>query len=162
MEMNTRIQVEHPVTEMIVSMDLVKEQIRIAGREELGYTQKDIAFHGNAMECRINAECPETFLPSPGKLQTFHPPTGIGIRVDTAAYNEYVISPHYDSLIAKIIAWGKDRDEAIGRMKRALDMTVVEGVQTTIPLHQRILNDEDFIAGRITTRFLERWFSNSK
>jgi acetyl-CoA carboxylase biotin carboxylase subunit len=162
MEMNTRIQVEHPVTEMIVSMDLVKEQIRIAGREELGYTQEDIAFRGNAIECRINAECPETFLPSPGKLQTFHPPTGIGIRIDTAAYNEYVISPHYDSLIAKIIAWGKDRDEAIGRMKRALDMTVVEGVQTTIPLHQRILNDEDFIAGRITTRFLERWFPNNK
>ncbi len=162
MEMNTRIQVEHPVTEMIVNMDLVKEQIRIAGREELGYTQEDIAFRGNAIECRINAECPETFLPSPGKLHTFHPPTGIGIRIDTAAYNECVISPHYDSLIAKIIAWGKDRDEAINRMKRALDMMVVEGVQTTIPLHQRILNDEDFIGGRITTRFLERWFPSSK
>jgi acetyl-CoA carboxylase biotin carboxylase subunit len=162
MEMNTRIQVEHPVTEMVTSLDLVKEQIRIANREELGYTQEDIAFRGNAIECRINAECPNTFLPSPGKLHTFHPPTGIGIRVDTAAYNEYVISTYYDSLIAKIIAWGKNREEAIGRMKRALDMTVVEGVQTTIPLHQKTLNDEDFIAGRISTRFLERWFPNNK
>jgi len=162
MEMNTRIQVEHPVTEMVTGLDLVKEQIRIAHREELGYTQKDIAFRGHAIECRINAECPDTFFPSPGKLNTFHPPTGIGVRVDSAAYNEYVVSTHYDSLIAKIIAWGKDREESISRMRRALDMTVVEGVQTTIPLHQKILNDEDFVAGRITTRFLERWFPNNK
>ncbi len=162
MEMNTRIQVEHPVTEMVTSLDLIKEQIRIANREELGYTQDDIVFRGSAIECRLNAECPDTFLPSPGKLRTFHPPAGIGIRIDTAAYNEYVISPYYDSLIAKIIALGKNREEAISRMKRALDMTVVEGVQTTIPLHQRILNDEDFVAGRFTTRFLERWFRNPK
>ena len=157
MEMNTRIQVEHPVTEIVTGLDLVKEQIRLASGQTLGYTQKDIVFRGNALECRINAECPDTFLPSPGMLQTFHPPTGIGIRVDTAAYNEYVVTPHYDSLIAKIIAYGRDRQEAISRMKRALEMTVVEGVQTTIPLHQKILNNEDFRAGLFDTRFLERW-----
>jgi acetyl-CoA carboxylase biotin carboxylase subunit len=162
MEMNTRIQVEHPVTEMVTGIDLIKEQIRIAAHEELGYTQEDIAFRGNALECRINAECPDTFFPSPGKLSAFHPPAGIGVRVDSAAYNEYVITPHYDSMIAKIITWGKNRQESINRMKRALDMTVIEGVRTTIPLHQRILNDEDFRAGRISTRFLERWFPNSK
>jgi acetyl-CoA carboxylase, biotin carboxylase subunit len=160
MEMNTRIQVEHPVTELVTGIDLVKEQIRIANREPLGYTQNDIAFRGNALECRINAECPDTFLPSPGKLHTFHPPAGVGVRVDTAAYTECVIPPYYDSLIAKIIVWGKNRHESIDRMKRALEMTVIEGVQTTIPLHQRILQDEDFRAGRITTRFLDRWFRN--
>ncbi len=160
MEMNTRIQVEHPVTELVTGLDLVKEQIRIANREKLRYEQKDIAFRGSALECRINAECPDTFFPSPGKLNTFHPPTGIGVRIDTAAYNECVITPYYDSLIAKIITWGTDRQESISRMRRALDMTVVEGVQTTIPLHQKILRDPDFCAGRITTRFLERWMSN--
>jgi acetyl-CoA carboxylase biotin carboxylase subunit len=159
MEMNTRIQVEHPVTELVTGIDLVKEQIRIANREALGYTQQDIVFRGNALECRINAECPETFFPSPGKLHTFHPPTGNGVRVDTAAYTEYVITPYYDSLIAKIVTWGRNRNESIARMKRALEMTVIEGVQTTIPLHQRILSDEDFCAGRIHTRFLERWFN---
>ncbi len=156
MEMNTRIQVEHPVTELVTGLDLLKEQIRIACRERLGYRQKDIPFRGNALECRINAECPDTFLPSPGTLKTFHPPMGIGVRVDTAAYNEYVVTPHYDSLIAKIITYGQDRREAINRMIRALDMTVIEGVQTTIPLHQRILKNEDFRAGRIHTRFLEQ------
>jgi acetyl-CoA carboxylase biotin carboxylase subunit len=157
MEMNTRIQVEHTVTEMVTGIDLVKEQIRIAHREKLGYTQKDIQFRGSALECRINAECPDTFYPSPGTITAFHPPSGIGVRVDTAAYSEYVITPYYDSLIAKIIASGRDRLEAINRMTRALDMTVIEGVQTLIPLHQRILSDEDFRAGRIHTRFLERW-----
>jgi len=160
MEMNTRIQVEHPVTELVTGIDLVKEQIRIADHQTLGYAQQDIVFRGNALECRINAECPDTFFPSPGKLNTFHPPAGVGVRVDTAAYNEYVITPYYDSLIAKIVTWGRDRQEAINRMRRAMDMTVVEGVQTTIPLHQRILRDEDFCAGRIHTRFLERWFGN--
>jgi acetyl-CoA carboxylase, biotin carboxylase subunit len=155
MEMNTRIQVEHPVTEMVTGLDMVKEQIRIASRERLGYTQKDILFRGNALECRVNAEHPDTFLPSPGTLRTFHQPTGIGVRVDTAAYNECVITPYYDSLIAKIIAYGKNRDEAIRRMKRALEMTVIEGVETTIPLHQRILANEDFLAGRYHTHFLE-------
>lgn len=109
------------------------------------------------MECRINAECPDTFSPSPGMLKTFHPPTGAGVRIDTAAYNEYVITPYYDSLIAKVISYGRDRQEAIGRMLRALEMTIIEGVKTTIPLHQRILKDEDFRSGRINTHFLDRW-----
>jgi acetyl-CoA carboxylase, biotin carboxylase subunit len=162
MEMNTRIQVEHPVTETITGIDLIKEQIRIASREELGYTQDDVIFRGNALECRINAECPDTFFPSPGKLKTFHPPGGIGVRVDSAAYNEYEITPYYDSLIAKIITYGSNRQESIDRMKRALEMTVVEGVQTTIPVHQSILQNEDFRAGRIHTQFLEHWNRNSK
>jgi acetyl-CoA carboxylase, biotin carboxylase subunit len=156
MEMNTRIQVEHPVTELVTGLDMVKEQIRIASRERLGYTQKDILFRGNALECRVNAERPDTFLPCPGTLRIFHQPTGIGVRVDTAAYNECVITPYYDSLIAKIITYGKNRDEAIRRMRRALEMTVIEGVETTIPLHQRILANEDFLAGRYHTHFLEQ------
>jgi acetyl-CoA carboxylase, biotin carboxylase subunit len=157
MEMNTRIQVEHPVTEMITGIDLIKEQIRIANREKLNFKQEDVVFRGNALECRINAECPDTFFPSPGMLKTFHPPTGAGVRIDTAAYNEYIITPYYDSLIAKLISYGRDRQEAIVRMQRALDMTVIEGVKTTIPLHQRILKEEDFRSGRINTHFLERW-----
>jgi acetyl-CoA carboxylase biotin carboxylase subunit len=157
MEMNTRIQVEHPVTELVTGIDLVKEQIRIAAREKLGYTQKDIFLRGHAIECRINAERPDTFLPCPGTLKTFHLPTGPGVRVDTAAYNEYVITPYYDSLVAKVIAYGRNRQESLRRMIRALDMTVVEGVHTTIPLHQEILNNEDFRAGKIHTRFLEQW-----
>jgi acetyl-CoA carboxylase biotin carboxylase subunit len=160
MEMNTRIQVEHPVTEMITGIDLIKEQIRIATGESLGYEQKDIRFNGHAIECRINAECPDTFLPFPGRLTTFHPPSGLGVRVDSAAYPEYVITPYYDSLIAKIVSHGRSRDEAIRRMRRALDMTIVEGVKTTIPLHQKILNDVDFCSGRISTRFLERYNTN--
>jgi acetyl-CoA carboxylase, biotin carboxylase subunit len=159
-EMNTRIQVEHPVTEMVTGLDLVKEQIRIANREALGYKQEDIVFRGHALECRINAESPDTFFPSPGTLKTFHPPFGIGVRVDTAAYNECVITPYYDSLIAKIITYGRNRQESINRMKRALDMTVVEGVQTTISLHQSILRSDDFQAGRIHTHFLENWNRN--
>jgi acetyl-CoA carboxylase, biotin carboxylase subunit len=159
-EMNTRIQVEHPITEMVTGLDLVKEQIRIAGRDELGYKQEAIVFKGNALECRINAESPDTFFPSPGTLKTFHPPFGIGVRIDTAAHNECVISPHYDSLIAKIITHGRDRREAINRMRRALEMTVIEGVQTTIPLHQSILCSKDFLAGRLHTHFLENFKRN--
>ncbi len=157
MEMNTRIQVEHPVTEMITGLDLIKEQIRIAAGDALGYTQEEISFRGHSIECRINAECSETFLPSPGKITAFHTPSGLGVRIDTAAYSEYFITPYYDSLVAKIISYGRNRMEAIRRMQRALEMTIVEGVKTTIPLHQRILQDQDFIDGRITTRFLERW-----
>jgi len=157
MEMNTRIQVEHPVTEMITGLDLVKEQIRIAAGEPLGYSQESIVLRGHAIECRINAECPETFLPYPGKLTAFHPPSGLGVRIDTAAYSEYLITPYYDSLVAKIISHGRDRLEAIRRMQRSLDMTIVEGVKTTIPLHQRILRDQDFLNGRVNTRFLDRW-----
>ncbi len=157
MEMNTRIQVEHPVTEMITGVDLVKQQVRIAAREKLGLRQEDIVFRGSAIECRINAECPDSYLPCPGKLTAFHPPSGCGVRVDTAAYDECVITPYYDSLIAKLITYAGSRSDAVGRMKRALEMTIIEGVKTTIPLHQRILNELDFMEGRITTRFLERY-----
>jgi acetyl-CoA carboxylase, biotin carboxylase subunit len=157
MEMNTRIQVEHPVTEMVTNVDLVKQQIRSAARERLGIRQEDIVFRGSAIECRINAECPDTYMPFPGKLTAFHIPCGCGVRVDTAAYNEYVVTPHYDSLIAKLITFSENRSETIARMKRALEMTIIEGVKTTIPLHQRILSEQDFIDGRITTRFLERY-----
>ena len=158
MEMNTRIQVEHPVTELVTGLDMVKEQIRIADRQQLGYSQEDIRFRGWAIECRINAECPNTFMPSPGKITVFHPPTGLGVRLDTAAYTESIISPHYDSLIAKVISYGNNRSEAIKRMERALEMMVVEGVKTTIPLHQRILANSDFQKGNIDTHFLERFY----
>ncbi len=158
MEMNTRIQVEHPVTELVTGLDLVKEQIRIAARQKLECSQDDIDMRGWAIECRINAECPQTFLPCPGKITAFHPPTGLGVRLDTAAYTEWVISPFYDSLIAKVITYGNDRPEAIKRMERALEMMVVEGVKTTIPLQQRILSNGDFQNGRIHTHFLDRFF----
>ncbi len=155
MEMNTRIQVEHPVTEMITGMDLVKDQIRVARGEPLGYRQKDIAVRGASIECRINAEDPTTFVPSPGTIHSFHVPGGPGVRVDTAAHAECEVHPYYDSLIAKLVVHGRDRPEAIERMRRCLRLMVIEGVKTTIPLHQRILDDPDFRAGRYTTRFLE-------
>ncbi|NWG13708.1 MAG: acetyl-CoA carboxylase biotin carboxylase subunit [Acidobacteria bacterium] len=158
MEMNTRIQVEHPVTELVTGLDLVKEQIRIAARQRLEHSQEDIQLRGWAIECRINAECPQTFLPCPGKITAFHPPTFMGVRLDTAAYTEWVISPFYDSLIAKVITYGTNRAEAIKRMERALEMMVVEGVKTTIPLQQRILSNDDFQEGRIHTHFLDRFF----
>ncbi|MBP1594973.1 MAG: accC [Acidobacteria bacterium] len=157
MEMNTRIQVEHPVTEMIAGIDLVKQQIQIAARQRLPFRQEDIIFRGAAMECRINAECPNTYMPFPGRITAFHPPSGMGVRMDTAAYDEYMITPHYDSLIAKLISYAGNRADTIARMKRALEMTVIEGVKTTIPLHQRILSEKDFLEGRIDTRFLERY-----
>ncbi len=156
MEMNTRIQVEHPVTEMVTGMDLVKDQIRVARGESLGYRQKDIEVRGASIECRINAEDPTTFVPSPGTIRAFHIPGGPGVRVDTAAHAECTVHPYYDSLIAKLVVHGRDRAEAIERMRRCLHLMVIEGVKTTIPLHQRILDDPDFRAGRYTTRFLER------
>ena len=155
-EMNTRIQVEHPVTEMVTGIDLVKSQIRLATGAKLGELVPKIERRGHSIECRINAEHPEKFTPSAGKIKTFHTPGGIGVRLDTAAYVEGVIPPYYDSLIAKLITHGKDRDEAIMRMQRALEMFIVEGVYTTIPLHQRILHDEEFRAGNIDTKYLER------
>jgi acetyl-CoA carboxylase biotin carboxylase subunit len=157
MEMNTRIQVEHPVTEMITGIDLIKQQILIAARQRLTFRQSDISFRGSAIECRINAECPNTYLPCPGKITAFHPPGGCGVRVDSAAYNECEITPHYDSMIAKLITYAGCRADAVRIMKRALEMTIIEGVKTTIPLHQRILNEQDFLDGNITTRFLERY-----
>lgn len=156
LEMNTRIQVEHTVTEMITGIDLVKEQIRLALGEELGYTQSDVQMHGHAIECRINAEDPDNnFIPSPGKIEAYLPPGGIGTRVDSHAYAGYVVSPYYDSLVAKLIAHGRNRNEAIARMKRALDEYMIEGIKTTIPLHRKILNDERFLNGQVFTNFLE-------
>ncbi|HEV3219654.1 MAG TPA: acetyl-CoA carboxylase biotin carboxylase subunit [Candidatus Acidoferrales bacterium] len=154
-EMNTRIQVEHAVTEMTTNVDLIKSQIRLAAGERLEAAVGRIEFRGHSIECRINAEDPETFAPSPGHITTFQVPSGTGVRVDTAAYTDSVISPYYDSLIAKLITRGRDRAEAIARMRRALDMFIVEGVKTTIPLHRKILANPDFQAGRIDTHFLE-------
>jgi acetyl-CoA carboxylase biotin carboxylase subunit len=162
MEMNTRIQVEHPVTEAVTGIDLVKEQISVAAGLPLSLSEKQIKPRGHAIEFRINAEDPEKFTPSPGRISVFHQPGGIGVRVDTAAYQGYVIPPHYDSMIGKLIVHGKDRAEAIARGRRALDFFVIEGVKTTIPLHRRILDEKDFQEGRITTRFMERFASAGK
>jgi acetyl-CoA carboxylase biotin carboxylase subunit len=156
-EVNARIQVEHPVTEMVTGVDLVKSQILIAAGKRLDEVlTRPVQLRGHAIECRINAEHPETFVPSPGTITGLNLPGGAGIRVDTAAYQDGVISPYYDSLIAKLIATGSDRAEAIARMQRALGMFVVEGIYTSIPFHQRILKHPDFIAGRIDTGFLSR------
>ena len=154
MEMNTRVQVEHPVTEMTTGVDLVKEQLRVAAGEKLTIPN-GLKHRGHAIECRINAEHPETFVPSPGDVTTFHPPGGPGIRVDTHVYDGYRIPPHYDSLVAKLIAHGKDRDEAIQRIQRALDFFVIEGVHTTLDLHRRIVRDQRFLDGDLSTRFME-------
>jgi acetyl-CoA carboxylase biotin carboxylase subunit len=159
-EMNTRIQVEHPVTEMVTDVDLVKSQIMIAAGANLSdVLQGPIVHRGHAIECRINAEHPEKFTPSAGKITTFNPPGGTGVRIDTAAYAEGTIPPYYDSLIAKLIVRGKDRNEAISRMGRALEMFIVEGIYTTIPLHRRILADPDFRAGKFDTGFIERFLA---
>jgi len=155
-EMNARIQVEHPVTEMVTGVDLVKSQIRLAAGEKLTDVVSQVDFRGHAIECRINAEDPDTFVPSPGHITAFRVPGGPGIRVDTAAYADAVIPPYYDSLVAKLIAHGQDRAEAIARLHGALDGFVVEGIKTTIPLHKRIINDADFVAGKFDTHFLER------
>jgi acetyl-CoA carboxylase biotin carboxylase subunit len=157
MEVNTRIQVEHPVTEFVTGIDIVKEQIRIAAGERLSFRQGDVVFRGHAIECRINAEDPETFVPSPGVIHAFSLSGGPGVRVDTAAHAECTIPPYYDSMIAKIIVHGRDRQEAIARMCRTLEMSVIEGIRTSIPLHLKILNDPDFVAGRLSTHFMERF-----
>ncbi len=162
MEANPRLQVEHPVTEMVTGVDIVKEQIRIASGEGLSFRQADVRFTGHAIECRVNAEHPETFVPSPGLISTFSVPGGPGVRVDTFAHADCTVSPYYDSLLAKVITHGRDRQEAIDRMRRALEMTVIEGVETTIPLHLRILRDPDFLAGRFTTAFLERFVGSAR
>ncbi len=159
MEANTRLQVEHPVTEMVTGVDIVKEQIRIAAGERLGFKQSDIVFTGHSIECRVNAEDPETFVPSPGVIHAFSLPGGPGVRVETFAHADCTVSPYYDSMIAKIIVHGRDRQEAIARMKRTLEMTVIEGINTSIPLHLRILSDADFIVGKLSTSFMERLLS---
>ncbi|MCZ6680902.1 MAG: acetyl-CoA carboxylase biotin carboxylase subunit [Candidatus Poribacteria bacterium] len=156
LEMNTRIQVEHTITEMVTGIDLLKAQICLAAGEELGYSQSDVQVNGHAIECRINAEDPaNSFKPSPGKVDAYLPPGGIGIRVDSYIYPGYVVPPYYDSLVAKLIAHGRDRAEAIARVKRALREFTIEGIQTTLPLHEKIMNDERFVNRQIFTNFLD-------
>lgn len=159
MEMNTRIQVEHPVTEMVTRVDIVKEQLRIASGEGLRFKQEDIKFEGHAIEVRINAEDPDNnFAPCPGKIESFHVPGGPGIRVDTHVYAGYMIPPYYDSMIAKLIVWGENRDEALSRMRRALKEFIIDGVKTTIPFHQKVMEDSRFTSGDFDTSFLEGFF----
>ena len=162
LEVNTRLQVEHPVTEFVTGVDIVKEQIQVAAGKRLSVKQSDIEINGHAIECRVNAEDPETFVPSPGVIHAFSVPGGPGVRVDTYAHSECTVSPYYDSLIAKIITHGRDRAEAIARMRRTLEMTVVDGIKTSIPLHLKILSDPDFVAGKISTSFMERYMPEKK
>lgn len=157
MEMNTRVQVEHPISEMISGVDIVKEQILIAAGEKLSLTQKDVELRGHAIECRINAEDPDKFTPSPGKITAYHPPGGFGVRVESAAYQGYMIPPYYDSMIAKLIVHGKNRNEAIRKMIVALDEFVIEGVKTTIPLHRRIFASLRYQEGKMGTDFLKNF-----
>ncbi len=161
MEMNTRIQVEHPVTEMVTLADIVRNQIRIASGEDLQYRQEEVQIVGHSIECRINAEDPRTFVPSPGKITAFNIPGGPGVRVDTAVYPGYVVPPYYDSMIAKLIVHARTRELAITRMQRALDMMVVEGIKTTIPLHKKIMADENFQKGNFSTKFMEEFDMSS-
>jgi acetyl-CoA carboxylase biotin carboxylase subunit len=158
-EANTRLQVEHGVTELVTGIDIVKEQIRVASGERLSFTQDDVQMSGHAIECRINAEHPTTFAPSPGRIDAFCLPGGPGIRVDTFIHAEATVPPNYDSLVAKLMSFGRDREEAIARMRRALEMTVIEGIHTSVPMHLRILADEDFQQARISTAFMERFLA---
>jgi acetyl-CoA carboxylase biotin carboxylase subunit len=154
-EMNTRVQVEHPVTEQITGIDIVQEQIRIAAGEKLRFRQRDIVLKGHAIECRINAEDPFRFTPSPGRITSWHPPGGPGVRVDSHAYTNYFVPPHYDSMIGKVICWGDTRDQALRRMRIALSEMVVEGIQTNLPLHRELLTDARFVAGGTSIHYLE-------
>lgn len=156
LEMNTRIQVEHPVTEMVTGIDIVREQLLIASGYPLSYTQDQVRWTGHAIECRINAEDPKTFLPSPGRIEQYHPPGGPGIRVDSHLYNGYVVPPHYDSMIAKLIAHGDTRASAIARMRTALAEIVIDGIKTNVPLHQDIMNDPNFEQGGTNIHYLEK------
>ena len=161
-EMNTRLQVEHPVTEMVTRIDLVREQIRIANGEKLSFKQKDVKYIGHSIECRINAEHPETFIPSPGKITEFHAPGGMGVRLDSAAYAGYRIPPHYDSLIGKLIVHGMTREECLLRLNRALEEMVVNGIETTLPLHQRLVHEEDIHKGDYNIHWLEKYLNANK
>ena len=155
-EMNTRVQVEHPVTEMVCNFDIVKEQIKIASGDQLSISQEDVVIEGHAFECRINAENSETFLPSPGEIKRFHPPGGLGIRVDSHVYSGYKVPPFYDSLIAKLISYGNSREEALTKMKNALDEILIDGISTNIPLHQELVKDSEFQKGCVTIHYLEQ------
>ncbi len=156
-EMNTRLQVEHPISEAISGIDIVREQIRIAAGADLGYRQRDVDFNGHAIECRINAENPETFLPSPGRVTGYHTPGGLGVRIDSALYQGYTVPPNYDSLVAKLIVHGGSRNECIMRLRRALEEYVIVGIETTIPLHQRLVEEPDFVNGLYDIHWLERF-----
>jgi len=158
-EMNTRLQVEHPVTEMVCGVDLVREQLRVAAGQELGYEQADVEFRGHAIECRVTAEDPETFVPTPGRVDVFHAPGGLGVRVDSALYAGYVVPPYYDSMVAKLIVHAPTRPEAIARMRRALGEFAIQGIKTTLPLHRRIMGAPEFVAGEYTIHWLERFVS---
>jgi acetyl-CoA carboxylase biotin carboxylase subunit len=155
-EMNTRLQVEHPITEAVTGIDLVREQVRIAAGGDLGYRQEDIKFQGHAIECRVNAENPETFTPSPGKVIDYHPPGGLGVRVDSGLYSGYSIPPFYDSMVAKLIVSGPSRNECLMRLRRSLEEFVIGGIETTIPLHQRIIRQQNFIDGEYDIHWLEK------
>jgi acetyl-CoA carboxylase biotin carboxylase subunit len=161
-EMNTRLQVEHPVSELVSGIDLVREQIRVAAGEPLGYSQADIHLNGHAIECRINAENPADFRPSPGRIDEYHAPGGPGIRVDSALYQGYSVPPYYDSLISKLVVYGGDRGECLARLRRALDEYAIGGVETTIPLHQRLAADPEFCAGNYHIHWLERFLARSE
>ncbi|MCB1477221.1 MAG: acetyl-CoA carboxylase biotin carboxylase subunit, partial [Rhodobiaceae bacterium] len=157
----TRLQVEHPVTEMVTRIDIVNEQIKIAAGAGLSYTQDDVRFSGHAIECRINAENPQTFVPCPGRIAYYHPPGGLGVRVDSAAYQGYNIPPHYDSLIGKLIVHGNTRNEALMRLRRALKEFVVDGIETTIPLFDRLLGEQDIMNGEYDIHWLEHYLSDN-
>jgi len=159
-EMNTRLQVEHPVTEMVCGVDLVREQLRVAAGQELGYEQSDVEFRGHAIECRVTAEDPATFVPTPGRVDVFHAPGGLGVRVDSALYAGYVVPPYYDSMVAKLIVHAPTRPEAIARMRRALGEFAIQGIKTTLPLHRRIMEAPEFQAGDYTIHWLERFVSD--
>ena len=161
-EMNTRVQVEHPVTEMITGVDIVQEQLRIAAGQKLRLRQRDVVHRGHAIECRINAEDPWTFVPSPGRITAWHPPGGPGIRVDSHAYQNYFVPPNYDSMIGKVIAYGESRDQAIARMRVALSEMVVSGIKTNIPLHQELLLDDKFLRGGTSIHYLEERLAKRK
>jgi acetyl-CoA carboxylase biotin carboxylase subunit len=161
-EMNTRIQVEHPVTEMITGIDIVQQQIRVAAGQRLAFRQRDVVSRGHAIECRINAEDPDTFVPSPGRITSYHAPGGPGIRVDSHVYHNYFVPPNYDSMIGKVIAYGDTREQAIARMRVALSEMVVEGIRTNIPLHQELLLDDSFLRGGTTIHYLEQRMAKRK
>ena len=158
--MNTRLQVEHPVTEMVTGIDVVREQIRLASGTPLSISQKDITFDGHAIECRINAERPVDFIPSPGEISTYHPPGGIGVRVDSGLYAGYTVLPHYDSLISKLVVHGSSRNECLMRLHRALEEYVITGIETTIPLHQDIIKHPDFVNGDYNIHWLENFVAS--
>ncbi|NVJ93787.1 MAG: acetyl-CoA carboxylase biotin carboxylase subunit, partial [Methylocystaceae bacterium] len=161
-EMNTRLQVEHPISEMISGLDLAREQIRVASGAPLGMTQDDIKFQGHSIECRINAEDPENFMPCPGKITDYHAPGGLSVRVDSALYSGYTVPPHYDSMIAKLIVHGNNRNECLMRLRRALGEYVIGGIKTSIPLHQKLLETPDFINGDYDIKWLEKFVGMDK